>query len=292
MQTSLATLTVQQLHIPARDGYPLAATLLEPAGPPKGVIQFQGGTGVLKEFYTKFTNWLAGQGYVVVRFDYRGIGGSRPASLRGFPARLQDWPQLDWAGVLDWLSGCYPDLPIYLVGHSIGTQLAGLLPNYDRLQKIVAITSSTGTYYQQPFPHNLIRWFLWYGLMPVLTATTGYGALKRLGLMEDLPKDVLLQWGRWCKHEAYFGVDFGKSITEQYFDRITVPFLSLEMADDNIATPATVQGLLRYYRNAAIQRQLIQPAEAGVRELGHFGFFRSKFQDTLWPRVTNFLAAP
>ena len=55
--------------IPALDNYPLEATIIKPEGVIKGVIQFQSGTAVRKEFYTRFCMYLAKQGYIVVMFD-------------------------------------------------------------------------------------------------------------------------------------------------------------------------------------------------------------------------------
>jgi predicted alpha/beta hydrolase len=33
----------------------------------------------------------------------------------------------------------------------------------------------------------------------------------------------------------------------------------------------------------------IAPAEIGERRIGHFGFFRARFQASLWPQVSAFL---
>jgi predicted alpha/beta hydrolase len=56
-------MTSQPITIPAAiDGYPLAALLLEPATPPRGVVQVHSGTGYKKEFYVKLATYLADQG--------------------------------------------------------------------------------------------------------------------------------------------------------------------------------------------------------------------------------------
>jgi predicted alpha/beta hydrolase len=41
---------------------------------------------------------------MTVTFDYYGIGGSRPRSLRSLDAGMADWGALDLAGVVDWLA--------------------------------------------------------------------------------------------------------------------------------------------------------------------------------------------
>lgn len=104
----------QLVTIPAAiDGYPLAALLLEPASLPQGVVQVHSGTGYKKEFYLKLATYLAEQGWAVVLFDYRGIGGSRPASgLKGFEAYMRWWGQRDMTGVLDWVATAFRSCPV------------------------------------------------------------------------------------------------------------------------------------------------------------------------------------
>ena len=50
-----------------------------------------------------FACFLQRQGFGVVTFDYRGIGDSRPPSLKGCSAQMHEWGQQDIAGVLHWI---------------------------------------------------------------------------------------------------------------------------------------------------------------------------------------------
>ena len=54
-------------------------------------------------FYEAFAEALARAGFAAITYDYRGIGASRPAGMRGFPATLTDWAVLDMAGVVRWV---------------------------------------------------------------------------------------------------------------------------------------------------------------------------------------------
>ena len=46
------------------------------------------------------------------------------------------------------------------------------------------------------------------------------------------------------------------------------------------------------FRHCTIREQRIDPQAAGLPRVGHFGFFRTRMRDTLWPIVGDFLAAP
>ena len=58
--------------------------------------------GVRQDYYAPFAQWLAGQGWRVTTFDYRGSGDSGPSGkdLRGFKADLFDWTR-DYEAAID-----------------------------------------------------------------------------------------------------------------------------------------------------------------------------------------------
>ncbi|MEM7116117.1 MAG: alpha/beta fold hydrolase, partial [Chloroflexota bacterium] len=110
---------MKELKIPARDGYELAATLFE-ASESRQIVLLNSATPVSRQFYRHFAQFLCEQGYTVLIYDYRGIGESAPASLKGFAARMRDWALLDMAGVVDWLSAKYAPDKLIAMGHSAG----------------------------------------------------------------------------------------------------------------------------------------------------------------------------
>ena len=122
----------QDTSIAARDGYQLAATVFTPTATPFRAVLINSATAVPRKIYRAFATYLAEQGCTVLTYDYRGIGGSRPASLRGFRVRMRDWAALDVAGAVDHMRAVWPKLPLAVVGHSFGGQAVGLAPNNQR----------------------------------------------------------------------------------------------------------------------------------------------------------------
>ena len=123
-------MTIETLSIPARDGFPLGATAYQPeTNPTRTTISIHSATAVPQRFYRTLAGYLAQHGYRVVTYDYRGTGASRPASSRGFKTRACDWALQDMAGVVDWVRSTDRPQRHFLIGHSIGGQLVGLLPN-------------------------------------------------------------------------------------------------------------------------------------------------------------------
>ena len=116
-------------QIRAADGTQLSARVYEPDSPDLGNVVIGGAMGVRQDFYAPFARWLAGQGWRVITFDYRGSGDSGPSGngLRGFKADLFDWTH-DYEAAIDHAKSALPQKPLYLLGHSLGAQLPGLQP--------------------------------------------------------------------------------------------------------------------------------------------------------------------
>ncbi len=288
--SATAEILSERVVIPAADGFPLAGVVVRPTRPePKAVAHIHSATGVKKEFYLKFASFLAECGFIAVIFDYRGIGGSRPETLRGFDACMRHWGERDMTGALAWTQERFPALPKFVVGHSVGGQLLGLMPNHRLLRGALLVASSSGFWRMFPPPYKYFTAFMWYAFIPLTTSALGYAPAKRFGLGEDLPKGVAREWALWCKNAAYFGASFGKTIATHQYDEIAFPIKSLWFADDDIANRRTVPELLKHYRNAKVETECVAPADVGLAGIGHLGFFSGKAKNALWRRAVDWL---
>lgn len=276
--------------IPATDGHPLSAVVLEPAAP-HSVLLLHGGTAIPKEFYLRYARFAAERGFVVLLTDYRGVGGSRPRSLRGFEACMRWWGERDMPGVLDWAVTSYPGLRRVLLGHSAGGQLVGLMPNHAALTAVAAIAAGSGYWRQLQAPYRYVTLLIWYGIVPVLTPLLGYFPARRLGLGEDLPRGIIMEWRDWCLHDPYLGARFGQTIMGHHYDDVTAPIRAWAFTDDPIAHPASSAALFRLYSRAPVTIEAVSPADVGAREVGHVGFFRPAARDSLWSRPLDWLSA-
>ena len=61
------------------------------------------------------------------------------------------------------------------------------------------------------------------------------------------------------------------------------------MSDDAFAPVAAVQALLELYPSSKAELRRVRPAEVGAKSIGHFGFFRESFRDTLWREAADWL---
>lgn len=289
--SAAATMREQALKIPALDGYQLDALLLHPAGDPAGAIVVNGATGVPKGFYRRFASYAAGRGYAALLYDYRGTGGSRPPSLRGFDATLRAWGQQDIPGALAWLQREYAGLPLFALGHSAGGQLLGLTPAHRVLRAAAFVAVSTGYWRGMPLAYSLYSLAMLRLAFPLSVGAFGYLPARRLGLGEDLPAGVAREWADWCMRPGYLADFFGKTISAHDYDAFRAPLLWLSLSDDPIATPRNVASLQGLYRATTIDDRRLTPRELGLPAVGHLGFFREGGRAALWPLVIDWLAA-
>ena len=80
--------------------------------------------------------FLFQHGYDVIAYDYRGVGESRPAALRGFAATWLDWGRLDFEAVLRYAAHTLEGRSIDVVAHSIGGFVVGLAPSNHLIRRV------------------------------------------------------------------------------------------------------------------------------------------------------------
>lgn len=268
-----------------QDGVVLRGKLIIP-DQPKAVIQFNCGTGTQKEFYQHMLTYLAEHGYVCCLWDYRGNGESAPESLRACPYSFHEYGTLDMPAVKAYLKKRFPTLPFLIVGHSAGGQQIGLMDQVEDVDGLVAIAVSTGYGPGMPLSYRLQSLFFFYLFSPISVLLTGYVKAKPFNIMENLPRNVMREWRAWCSKKDYlFDSAFrGQTIPTGHFDHYPFPVSVYYAPDDNIGTEANCHSYWKHVQSErGIKIHKIIPAEYGLSAIGHFGFFRRKAKDTLWP---------
>lgn len=274
--------------VAASDGYPVSAREFVGPDAPRAIAVIAAAMGVKQDFYAKFAAWLATQGIVAITFDYRGMGDSRPKSLRGFSASIVDWATLDCAALIADLDARYPNLPIYWLGHSVGAQMLGLVPNRDRIAAMMSIAAGSGYWKWNAAPLRYYVLALWYVMMPVGLKLAGYFPGRKLGAVGDLPYGVAAQWRKWCLDPDYLAAE-GAGVRRQVAE-VETPITALSFQDDEMMTFTGTKHLFRLYERAPIEYRRVKPKDHGLGKIGHFGFFRSQSKDALWPMVPAWIA--
>ncbi|WAP55066.1 alpha/beta hydrolase [Streptomyces sp. S465] len=116
-------------HLPMPDGVQVATyTWLPESGTPRAIVQIAHGAAEHARRYDRFARFLAAHGYAVVASDHRGHGATAE-STGGFGVVGEEgdgWRAIvsDLRTVGDRTRTAHPRVPLFLLGHSMGSMLA------------------------------------------------------------------------------------------------------------------------------------------------------------------------
>jgi predicted alpha/beta hydrolase len=286
------------ITVPAKDGYPLGATLFLPRGAKHHAVLISSATATPRKIYRGFAGYLARRGFAVLTYDYRGVGGSRqksvegynrPKSLKGFKASMSDWATLDATAAVSWMRERYQALPLSYVGHSFGGQAFGLLPNNTDVGRALLVASQAGYWKLMASPERYRVYAALNFVLAPLTHLLGY-APGRVGLGEDLPKGVFQQWTQWVMSPRYLFTDPSLPGLSN-FGKYQGAMRAIYMSDDPWATRPAVELLCSGFSAITPDIMQVTPSDVGADKIGHFGFFRPEHRDTLWRGAAEWLEA-
>lgn len=261
------------------------------AGPPRIAIVLHPATGVPQSYYAKFAQWLAvGHQAAVLTYDYRDMGASARGPMKAARASMADWGVLDQSAALDALCGRFPDVPVWVVGHSLGGMYVPWHDKAGRIERIIAVASGPAYFMRHPLLYlPLVFWF-WFIAGPVLTTLFGYLPGKRAGLGADIPAAAFWQWRRWCLSRDFNRMDWGKDLPVPDLTRIKSEVRLVGISDDKMIPPVSVKMLAAYYPAARVSYREITPASIGGRGIGHLRVFSERCK-AAWPVIMGTDAA-
>ena len=260
----------ERVELTAADGQRIVAMRYRPIAR-KARLVVAGALGVPQGFYRRFAQFAAREGYDTMTVDYRGIGLSAPPSLDGFRMDYFDWARYDLTAAI---SASYSrDVPLYVVGHSMGGHAFGLLPNHRLVTAFYTFGTGAVWHGWMPFMTRLQVMFMWRVLGPLLSRK-GYLEWSLLGLGEDLPMDVYRKLRKWSVNPRYFFDDPEVAHIVRRFARVRAPLMAANSIDDKLAPPISRDAFIEGYSNARREVLDIDPAQLGLSGIGHLGYFR------------------
>ncbi|MFC0242656.1 alpha/beta hydrolase family protein [Rhodopseudomonas telluris] len=278
-----SSVETRPVQIRCADGVVLGGHLFRAArAEPIGTAIVNSATGVLARYYHRYANFLAAHGFDVLAYDYRGIGQSRPARLRGCGYRWRDWGERDFAAALRFAREQGRGERLVVVGHSIGGFLPGLADNAHGIDRMLTVGAQYA-WWRDYVAHRRLGLFVkWHVAMPALTAAFGYFPGRRLGWLEDLPAGVAHEWSfRGPRFERSHPKGERQSVLDRMAS-VRAPILAVAVSDDEFGTPPAIRRTLRYYVGAERTAVLLHPADYGRQSIGHFSLFHDSHAQGFW----------
>lgn len=277
------------IEFKASDGVTLRGHYWRTSAKPIASVIVNAATGVQARYYHRYALFLAQQGFNVLTYDYRGIGASRPASLKACKYKWSDWGEYDFSAALQ-VTQDRGEGPVFVVGHSIGGILPGLASGSAGVQRMLTVGAQYAWWRDYAAGHRAQLFWKWHVLMPVLTAIVGYFPGRRLGWLEDLPKGVANEWSfRRSRIERSYPATRHAEVLNR-FRAVRSDIMAVAATDDEYASQQAVRRGLSYFENAARTFVQLRPADLGVDRVGHFDLFHSRHENGFWRASAHWLA--
>ncbi len=134
----------------------ITGLILEPKKACKGVVILAHGMAENKERYLNFMGFLAQKGYIGIIYDHKGHGINTPDEELGYFGKNKEILTLDLVEVVNYFKEQYQNVPINILGHSMGSLVVRqFLQNHDH-QINKCIVCGPPTYNPFSFLGNLI----------------------------------------------------------------------------------------------------------------------------------------
>jgi predicted alpha/beta hydrolase len=263
-------------------GHKLRGRLYRTVGASRAVAVLNGATGVPQRFYEAFARWLAEvQSIACLTYDYRDFGASSRKPMKNSTATMADWGIHDQQVARDHLSALFPDVPLWVIGHSLGGLMLPFQKDLDQIDRVITVASGPAHLSGHPYPYRIVAAAYWYAFGPPATLLSGYMPGKRLRFGEDIPAGVFWQWRRWCTSRGFFAGEIGDVLPMPDWNGVKVPVKIVAIKDDALVPPASVWRLMEFYRGAHKTQLVVDPARYALPEIGHIAPFAARNQ-AIW----------
>lgn len=276
---------MKELKLTTSDQFSVTAHVFLPGTSNGKLLLINSATGVKQQLYFSFASYFVQKGFTVITYDYRGIGLSKPARMKGFKASMRIWGSVDYKAVTDYIKIHFGGYKKYVLGHSVGALILGMNEDSCIFDGFVFV----GT--QNAFIGNLkfrtrIEALLGFGIVqPLATGLLGYFPAHWFGLGESLPKNCASDWRTLILNRK--STNRLLEQTKNYSEGLNGRVLVIRAEDDDWLTEKGVKSLLKdTYPNLKPVYRFIETSESERHEIGHVNFFRS-YNRNLWNIILN-----
>lgn len=280
---------VTQYKVCCADGQSLQASRYAPEAP-AAVLVIAPALGVPRRFYSRLAQFLMERNIAVLIFDYRGSADSTLEVGTARDLRLVDWGRKDLEAMLVEARLRWPVAPQFLMGHSLGNQLAGMAPNASRLSGFLMVAAPAPNWKHWQGWKRWAFWFWWKLVIPLACLGRDNFPSRALKFSSvDIPSGPALEWARAACSEGYlFNPKFGLDL--ESFRKLSIPALAWQFTDDLYVPMESHEALLHAYPGLKPDRRAVAPADLGLRSIGHLGFFTPACQ-ALWQHAADWILA-
>lgn len=268
----MGSASTETVNVVTEDAHEMSLTIFPNHGETAPVILCFPAMGVAASYYGSFAQKLCDGGYHVVWVDLRGHGQSSLRPSRRIDFGYREMIHQDYSTVVATVRQRFPQNSIYLLGHSLGGQLACLFASLQTMKLDGLILICSCSVYRVNWPWRMRLGLTYLCLMARLVpAFLGYFPGQRIGFGGREARGVMRDWSQqgWTGRYSIKGDDVNY---EERLSQLVMPILALSFADDTYAPMAAVEHLLGKMGKANVQHMHIEPGRWEVEKFGHFAW--------------------
>ncbi|WP_161569542.1 alpha/beta fold hydrolase [Veronia nyctiphanis] len=185
---------VQKVTLP--DGHHTEVHWSHPPVQPQGVVILVSALGVSVDYYRGLVKQWSERGYIIARFESRGMRYSSVNDVINDNFGYREVLDVDMATIIPFITQQYPDLPVWLCGHSLGGQFALMyasdyLPN---LEGVMLLAAGSNHFRTLKSSIAVTRRQLEIKAIRVVNQCMGYFPGHRVGFGGKQPKNLMADW--------------------------------------------------------------------------------------------------
>ena len=221
---------------------------------PRAVVVVVPAMGVAAKFYDRFGDALARRDLQVFVSELRGIGSSSLRASRDVDFGYREL-LADLACVVRVVRARCGELPIFIVGHSLGGHLAVLFAGLHHEEIAGAATVAAGTPYFRNWEMPM-RAKLFFGskIMRGIGAMLGYVPGDRLGFGGREARTVIREWSHFVRTNEIVVGGIDRAHMERSMNETTLPLLGVSIDGDDFAPRISTDRLVAKAPRAALTR--------------------------------------
>ncbi len=238
-----------------RDGSSNKASVSKSAKTAKAIIICLPAMGVRASYYRDFAQALSEQAFHVITIDWRGQGQSNLRAGRtidfGYEELVEDLSEL-----LDHTENWFSVMPVYIVGHSLGGQIASLCAaRYPGLIQGLILIASCSVYYEGWEKKGAWRDWVAAKLFHPLSKIVGYFPGKVIGFGGREARKVMHDW---CYNGLYGKYRLAGSPFdyEAALAKMETPSLAISIQGDEMAPRKAIDNLVDKFAPTAERSHL------------------------------------
>ena len=278
----------ESTSIVCADGKRLTGQWHRAPGAPLATVIVAPGAAAEARFYVPFCEHLAEAGHDAFVFDFRTVGESSLDKHGRRECGFSTWIEQDYPAVIAHVRAHARGGPLIVIGHSAGGWMAGVQPAAGGIDALIGVAALSGHWRHMARPHRYAHWLAWHALVPASCRLFGVWP-GVIGFRRNMGPRFGLEFSRWARRrdfvfsEPRFRANAGKFRGHMHL---------FQISDDPWGTRAAVSDFSARFPNAS--GCVVETMSNGVESrepIGHFGVFRKSRAQTLWPRLTQAIAA-